>query len=193
MICGLAMSYAGLSRPASGCEHYISHVLDMRAAQFRTPMDTHGLQCAMGTLQTVRVYEKLKNIIPDREKALAYAANFQFEDWCSQLRTLLGSGAEAMIALEKSEGKYDTDKHASRLEVILANWGKILQIIDQELPSAAMLEELLDKLNAPKSISDMGIEETLMPVILSATRDIRDKYVLSRLLWDLGVSPEEVL
>lgn len=193
VICGLAMSYAGLSRPASGCEHYISHVLDMRAAQFRTPVDTHGLQCAMGTLQTVRVYEKLKSIAPNREKALAYAANFPFEDWCARLRMLVGSGAETMIELEKMEGKYDKDKHAGRLEVILANWDKILQIIEQELPSAAMLEKLLDKLNAPKSIRDIGIEETMMPAILGATRDIRDKYVLSRLLWDLGISPEEVV
>ena len=98
-----------------------------------------------------------------------------------------------MIELEKMEGKYDKDKHARRLEVILANWDKILQIIEQELPSAAMLEKLLDKLNAPKSIGDMGIEETMMPAILGATRDIRDKYVLSRLLWDLGISPEEVV
>ena len=53
--------------------------------------------------------------------------------------------------------------------------------------------ELLDQLQLPKKISQIGTEETLMPVILGATRDIRDKYVLSRLLWDLGISPEEAL
>lgn len=37
IITGVAMNYAGLSRPASGVEHYISHVVDMRAAQFGTP------------------------------------------------------------------------------------------------------------------------------------------------------------
>lgn len=192
-ICGIAMSYAGLSRPASGCEHYISHVLDMRGAQFKTPTCTHGLQCAMGTLLTVRAYEKLKSFTPDREKALSYVAGFCYADWCSQLRMLLGSGAETMISLEKREGKYEKMKHTSRLEMLLANWDKILQIIEQELPPSDVLEKLLDKLNAPKSLSDIGIEETLMPAILGATRDIRDKYVLSRILWDLGISPEEVL
>lgn len=192
-ICGIAMSYAGLSRPASGCEHYISHVLDMRAAQFKTPAETHGLQCAMGTLQTVRLYEKLKSYAPDRAKALSYAESFDYADWCRQLRTLLGTGAETMIAQEKREGKYDKAKHAARLEVIHANWDAILQIIKEELPSAAMLEDLLDKINAPKTISDIGTDEKLMPMILGATRDIRDKYVLSRLLWDLGIAPEEAL
>jgi len=193
LICGIAMSYAGCSRPASGCEHYISHVLDMRAAQFNTPVETHGFQCAMGTLQTVRLYEKLKSFTPDRERALNYAESFSYANWCAQLRMLLGSGAETMITLEKREGKYDIGRHLSRLEIILANWDEILQIIEEELPSVPILVELLDKLNAPKSIRDMGIEEALMPAILGATRDIRDKYVLSRLLWDLGISPEEAL
>lgn len=26
VLCGAAMKYAGVSRPASGCEHYMSHV-----------------------------------------------------------------------------------------------------------------------------------------------------------------------
>lgn len=193
IICGVAMSYAGLSRPASGCEHYISHILDMRTAQFKTPGSTHGLQCAMGTLLTVRLYEKLKSFTPDRKKARSYVDGFCYADWCSELRRLLGSGAETMIALEEREGKYDKAKHTLRLEKLLANWDGILQIIEQELPSSDELEKLLDKIDAPKSLSDMGIEETLMPVILGATKDIRDKYVLSRILWDLGISPEEIL
>ena len=30
VICGAAMKFAGLSRPASGVEHYLSHIWDMR-------------------------------------------------------------------------------------------------------------------------------------------------------------------
>jgi len=105
----------------------------------------------------------------------------------------LGAGAETMIAQETREGKYDKEKHADRLEVILQNWDGILQIMEEELPSAARLEKLLDQLNLPKKISEIGTEEKLLPTILGATRDIRDKYVLSRLLWDLGISPEEAL
>jgi len=193
IICGVAMSYAGISRPASGCEHYISHVLDMRAAQFHTPTDTHGFQCAMGTLLTVRIYEMLKGITPDRQKALSYVADFSYENWCCHLRTLLGAGAQTMIDLEKREGKYNSQAHAQRLERLLANWEEILQILEQELPSSATVERLLDRLHVPKSLGDMGIQEELLPEILGATRDIRDKYVLSRLLWDLGISPEEAL
>jgi len=192
-ICGIAMSYAGLSRPASGCEHYISHVLDMRAAQFKTPTETHGIQCAMGTLIAVSLYEKLKDYTPDREKALSYVADFDYAAWCGQLRALLGTGAETMIAQEDREQKYNKEKHAARLEVILQNWDGILQIMAQELPTAEALDRLLTQLDLPKKLSHIGTEDTLLPTVLGATRDIRDKYVLSRLLWDLGISSEEAL
>lgn len=190
VIGGVAMNYAGLSRPASGVEHYISHVLDMRAVEFGTPMDLHGIQCAIGTLIAARAYEKLKTITPNREKALAHAASFSYEAWQQTLRQLLGKGAESMIALEEREGKYDVAAHRERLEVILQNWDEILRIIDEEVPSAETLSALLDTIDAPKTLQEIGIDEALLPTIFRATKDIRDKYVLSRLAWDLGIEEE---
>ncbi len=190
VIGGVAMNYAGLSRPASGVEHYISHVLDMRAVEFGTPMELHGIQCAIGTLIASRLYQQIKAVIPNREQALEHAANFDYETWCSQLRRLLGKGAEPMIALETKERKYDTQLHRQRLELIIGHWADILQIIGEELPALSQLEALLDSLGIPKTLHEIGTEDALLPQIFHATRDIRDKYVLSRLAWDLGILDE---
>lgn len=57
IICGRAMEYAGISRPASGVEHYISHVWDMRGLEFGTKTDLHGIQCAIVTLVATPIYE----------------------------------------------------------------------------------------------------------------------------------------
>ncbi len=190
IIAGVAMNYAGLSRPASGVEHYISHVIDMRAAEFGTKAELHGIQCAVGTLIAVRLYEKLKTITPDREAALSYVQGFDFAAWSEQLRTLLGNAAESMIALEAKEHKYDPVLHAKRLEILLGNWHAILKIMEEELPSAAELEKLLDTIGAPKTLAQLGTPEEMLPIILKATKDIRDKYVLSRLCWDLGILDE---
>ena len=92
-----------------------------------------------------------------------------------------------MIALEEEEHKYDPAKHEARLEIILDNWDQILTIMDEELPAAKDVEALLDRIDAPKTLQDIGVPETLLPMIFRATKDIRDKYVLSRLAWDLGV------
>ena len=190
VIGGVAMNYAGCSRPASGNEHYISHIVDMRAVEFGTAEDLHGIQCAIGTLETLRLYEKLLTVKPDKEKALAHAAAFCYDDWAAQLRAFLGKGAESMIALEAREGKYDPKAHADRLEIILSNWDALLDIIRQELPTASRVEQLLQKIGAPTTLPQIGVEAGLESMIFRATKDIRDKYVLSRLLWDLGILDE---
>ncbi len=187
VIGGAAMTYAGVSRPASGVEHYFSHLWDMRGLEFGTPADLHGIQCAIGTLMAVKLYERIKTLTPDPEKAEAFVKTFSFEDWAEQLRTYWGKGAEAMIALEAKEQKYSVEKHSARLPIILAHWQKILAIMEEELPSSADLEKLLDTIGAPKTPAEIGIDPAILPVCFKATKDIRDKYIVSRLAWDLGV------
>lgn len=189
---GIAMNYAGVSRPASGGEHYISHIVDMRGAALHTPVELHGLQCAIGTLICARVYEKLKACTPNREKALRYVSAFDRDAHNTMLRALLGAGAETMIAQEDKEGKYNKGAHPARLDKIIAHWEDILAIIDDEIPAASVIENLLDTIGAPKTLSEIGTDNKLLPNIFAASKDIRDKYVLARLCWDLGI-PEEVV
>lgn len=190
VVCGAAMSYAGLSRPASGVEHYMSHVWDMRGEAFDAPVELHGLQCGVGTLIAVRMYEKLKTMSFDKNKALSYAESFDLEQWNEKLRAFLGEGAEVMIELEKKEQKYSIEKHKERLEIILQNIDKIFDIVSEELPSYDGLAALLDSAGAPKTPEDIGQSSEIIPMTFMATKDIRDKYVLSRLAWDLGVLEE---
>ena len=191
VLTGLAMSFAGLSRPASGVEHYFSHVWDMRGLAFGTPTRLHGVQCATATLTAVRLYERLRRVKPDRERALARAAAFDREAHFAMLRRLVGPGAEVMIAQEAREQKYDPERHRRRLEVILSGWDRILEILDEELPPADELEALMRAVGLPLTPAEAGLGGGLGDVF-AATADIRDKYVLSRLVWDLGLGDELV-
>ena len=186
---GVAMYYAGSSRPASGCEHYISHVYDMRSEAKGTFAESHGIQCAIATLTCVKLYEALARAVPDRERALSAVRAFDKAAAFDKLRELVGEeSAAVMEALEEKEGKYDTEKHAARLEVILANYDKLLSVVKEELPSHAELSALFDIIGMPKSFGEAGIDESILPDVISASRDIRYKYVLSHLLFDLGLT-----
>lgn len=189
VIGGAAMAFAGVSRPASGVEHYFSHVWDMRGLEFGTKADLHGIQCAIATDISAGLYEKLLKITPDKEKAVAYAESFDFSAWGAELRTFLGTGADSMIELEKKEGKYDKKKHQIRLDAIIEKWDKISEIIREEIPSKKEIDAILELIGVPKNPIDIGIDCDLNTT-LKATKDIRDKYVLSRLLWDLGIIEE---
>lgn len=190
VIGGVAMAYAGVSRPASGVEHYFSHVWDMRGLEFGTNVDLHGIQCAMGTLKAAQLYEILAKMKPDAAKAKAYVDKFDYTQWCEELRKFLGTGAETMIAQEKREQKYDKSTHPARLERIIQNWDKILQIIREELPTVAELRKTLDTLGISSDLDTIGVDKETAKMTFRTTKDIRDKYVLSRLAWDLGVLDE---
>ena len=127
VIGGVAMAFAGVSRPASGVEHYFSHIWDMRGLEFGTKVDLHGIQCAVATNIVAGLYEKILKITPENEKALAYVKAFDYKAWAEELRTFLGTGADTMIALEEKEQKYSVEKHAKRLGIILEKWEKILR------------------------------------------------------------------
>ena len=192
---GMAMSYAGVSRPASGVEHYISHVWEMRALERGEPSDLHGMQCAVGTLIAARLYARLLKATPDREKALKHAESYSMDEHNSALREFLGSSAEPMIELEKKEKKYDPALHEKRLEIILSHWDQILAIVKEEVPAAEELEALYQKIGLPMTPAEVGVENALSQTTFRFTGDIRDKYVLSRLLWDLGLTeiPQTIL
>ncbi|MEE0946345.1 MAG: sn-glycerol-1-phosphate dehydrogenase [Acutalibacteraceae bacterium] len=188
--CGAAMKFAGLSRPASGIEHYLSHIWDMRGVEFGTSVEFHGIQCAVGTLIAIKLYKKIINITPDKEKALKYVKNFDFVLWSEQLREFLGKGCESMIALEEKEQKYNVESHKQRLDIILDKWNEIIKIIEEELPEISFLEDLFDNVGIPKTMKEIGIDDENLPMTFKSAKDIRDKYVLPRLCWDLGIIDE---
>ncbi|MBP3327524.1 MAG: sn-glycerol-1-phosphate dehydrogenase, partial [Clostridia bacterium] len=55
------------------------------------------------------------------------------------------------------------------------------------LPSTEELQSLYTKVGLPKTMAEIGLDEEILPLTFKASKDIRDKYVLSRLCWDLGI------
>ena len=190
VIGGIAMAYAGVSRPASGVEHYFSHVWDMRGLEFGTKVDLHGIQCAMATAKAVRLYEYVSALQPNEQKAAQYVTEFDYEAWKTQLKEFLGSAADTMIALEAKEGKYNKNTHKARFDLIAENWDRILQIIREELPTSAQFQEIMDTVGISTDLNVLDVDNACAKQTFRATKDIRDKYVLSRLAWDLGILEE---
>jgi len=186
VLAGLAMTAAGVSRPASGMEHYMSHIRDMRSLEYGTRDDLHGLQCGYAVLICLCKYEQLLGVTPDREKALAHAAAYDYAAHAKALREYVGVGAESMIKLEGKEGKYDPAKLPARLDRIIANWDTIKDII-RELPSSAEYEKFCLEIGFPTKPEDLGMDCEEVKQLLRFGCDVRDKYVMSRLFWDFGL------
>jgi len=190
ILAGMAMSFAGSSRPGSGIEHYFSHLWEMRSLQFRTPVHLHGIQCGAATVLALQIYDFIREIKPCRQKALNYVRDFSIDSWNKFIVQFLGGGASPLIELEKTERKYDKQKHAERLEVILSKWDEIQKVITEELPQVEHVRQVLSEAGAPVSAAELGHSGDCVRDTFIVTKDIRDKYVASRLLWDLGFLDE---
>ena len=190
VIAGIAMAYATISRPASGLEHYFSHMWEMMALERGLPYDLHGIQVGVGTVLTLQMYEEIRKIVPDRKKAEAQMAAFDYERWEKQVRRIFGKTAEEIIRIEEKVHKNDPARHAKRLDNLIAHWDEILKIMDEELPKYDELYALLAATGMPMSPEDIevSVEDTVNAFV--GSRDIRDKYLSCSMLWDLGLTEE---
>ncbi len=187
VLSGFAMSFARVSRPASGLEHYFSHMWDMFALERGKEADLHGIQVGVGTVLTMKLYEGLKTLVPNREKALEHMRAFETAAWEENLKRVFGRTAPQVLEIEKRSGKNDPAKHAERLERIIDNWPEILKIIAEELPDREWLCQKMRATGMPMTPAEIGISrEDTLDAFLCA-RDIRDKYLSCSLMWDLGV------
>ncbi|MBR3705317.1 MAG: sn-glycerol-1-phosphate dehydrogenase, partial [Oscillospiraceae bacterium] len=74
--------------------------------------------------------------------------------------------------------------------LIQENWDNILEIIRQEIPSHERIVEILETIGISTDLTTLDIDSACAKQTFRATKDIRDKYVLSRLAWDLGILEE---
>ena len=190
VLAGLGMAFAACSRPASGIEHYFSHMWEMMAMERKQPYDLHGIQVGVGTILSFRIYQYVKTLRPDRERMLAHAAAFSRDAWEAQVRRIFGQAADEIIRVEDRVQKNDPARLAKRIDALCENWDKILQIIEEELPDYDTLYALMKNTGMPVEPKDIDIcEEDVVNAYLGA-RDIRDKYLSCSFLWDMGLEQQ---
>ena len=192
VLAGIGMAYAEISRPASGLEHYFSHMWEMMALERGVPYDLHGIQVGVGTLLTMKIYRKLlaDGTRPDRAVAEAHMRAFDEARWEAQVRRIFGKTADQILAIEARTHKNDPARHARRLDNIIAHWDGILRIIREELPDYDRLYNAMAATGMPLTPADIGIPtEDVVNAFLGA-RDIRDKYLSCSMLWDMGLTEE---
>ena len=188
ILSGMAMAFAQVSRPASGLEHYFSHLWEMFALDRGLPLELHGIQVGVGTYLTLRIYDRLRTMTPTREQAEAAMRAFDPAAWEQNVRRVFGKASQTLIDSENNLWhKNDPSAHQRRLNVILDRWEDILRIIDEELPDTERIIALMETVGMPVHPADIDESRQDTYDAFLASRDIRDKYLTSSLLWDLGL------
>lgn len=187
VLSGIAMAFAEISRPASGLEHYFSHLWEMMALERGQPVELHGIQVGIGTLLSLRIWEMLRGMTPDRQTAESFINTFDKSAWEAKVRRIFGGAAEAILKTARAEGRNDKAAHARRLQLTLDHWQDILRIADEELPPLKDVENIMRFMGCPTRPSEIGFDARDTHDALLGSREIRNKYLTSSLLWDLGL------
>ena len=95
--------------------------------------------------------------------------------------------AKQIIKTANSESRNSKSDHAVRLSKILDLWPQIIQIVEYEMPTYTELQAYMEKFNLPLTPQEIGYTEQDKQDALIGSREVRNKYVTSSLLWDLGL------
>lgn len=168
---GLAMQMMGNSRPASGCEHHVSHLIEMEPDKLKASFAAmHGEKAGVGSLIGSAEYHKLAEF----SDIAPYVRDYCDFDMAELKDFFGGSLAEAII----NENSEDCLNKVSPDDFIRA-WPRIREIIS-DIPTAEKMYSLLEKLDAKRSLEDIGVSADALPSILRFSPMVRNRLSLMR-------------
>lgn len=175
IVVGIAMSFAGSSRPASGSEHHLSHFFEITGIVHNEEYFPHGIDVAYSTIVTASLRDEL--LAKDWPSAQYRPTREEYENI---LKDIYGSVAEGCIALQDKVGLYKKDM----VSIYKAKEAEIRAVL-AEMPKAAEIEKMLaavglDKKDFHKLYSDKKIADAV-----AYAKELKDRYTVLWLHYDL--------
>ena len=186
VLSGIAMSYVGNSRPASGSEHHISHFWEMDFLQHGKAPILHGTKVGVGTVYMLQQYHALNLTLEKLEEQLVRLETYEFQQplWEHEIQKVYGSAAEHVIQVEHSVHKNGKENVIRRVEKVKEHLEEIQSII-HELPDEKEIIEVLQVLDAPYDIAGIGVSEELLANGIRYAKELRNRYGILQALFDI--------
>ena len=186
VLSGMAMDFAGSSRPASGAEHHLSHFFEMMFLFDGIPAVLHGTKVGIGTVMALRMYNelakmekpdfaKLRETVSERPDPAA---------WEAEMKRVYREGAPMIIDLERKARRNSPENLLRRLNAIEAHWEEI-HALAQAVPRAEEIAQVLESLGAPTKAEQVGVDPAYIADGILFAKELRDRYTILQLLWDI--------
>lgn len=178
---GVAMAFMGNSLPASGSEHHLSHFFEIVGIINGEPYFMHGTDVVFSSIYTQRIREKL--LVMDKPAHHTLPSRAARE---RRIREIYTTVADSVMAQQDRIGWYNEDRYP----IYLKKWDEIRAVLREAPSTETMLGYLrsiglhiaqFDELYGPKKIENA----------LHFAKDLKDRYTVLWLYYDLLVSEEE--
>ena len=165
---GLTMQLLNHSRAASGAEHLMAHLVEMKPPRFENAHGMHGQCVGVGTYLCAKEYHYLASLPTPKAKPFEPLTRA----WVDEK---FGSLADGIMKENENDVLSTFDA-----QNIVDHWDEIRAII-AEIPSAEELAALCEKLGAFYKPEQIGIDPALSEDMLSVSAAIRNRLTLIRM------------
>lgn len=176
LLSGLAMQMIGNSRPASGAEHHISHLIEMNPKGLGIHSEAlHGEKVGVGTLLVLEEYWKLAT-----NKHIAFK---DYETYSLEYLSKMYSGQMLDEIIQENHNDAGDGISAKRLQEC---WTDICDVLKQ-LPTTEEINKIYKKLDVKTKLSDIGVGDNLKEVLKNYSPTVRNRLTLMRLRRQIGL------
>lgn len=168
MLSGLTMQILSNSRAASGAEHLVAHLVEMKPRGFEHAHGMHGECVGVGTIMCARAYHEYAK----RETIEAKPYEPLDEAW---VKAVFGDLAGGIFKENENDVLKTFDP-----ENIKTHWQEIRDII-ATIPTAEELIALYTKIGAKHSLAELDIDESVRDDFLDISSAIRNRLTFARM------------
>lgn len=173
---GIAMQMMGTSRPASGAEHHISHLLEMRDIQTGKLGSLHGDKVGIGTLISLYMYGRMFSAgMPEQRRTMPA------DQWEREVRRVYGSLAdEAILRNESAPPSGEIwESQKKQLEISMKNYGfEFVKKIPKLLPK---YKAMIEAMGGPVRPDQLGYSVQDTYDAIAHGKEVRPKFTLLRI------------
>lgn len=170
LLSGLAMQMMGNSRPASGAEHHISHIIEMEPMGLNVHSDAlHGEKVGVGTLLAIAEYQRICS-----------CSDIQFKDYEEYDTDFLFGIFDDETSKEILKENQNDAASGITAENLRNNWDKIIFEVNK-LPDLEWLNGLYFALGIKSKLADIGVDDGKAEDLLNYSPTVRNRLTLMRL------------
>jgi glycerol-1-phosphate dehydrogenase [NAD(P)+] len=186
VVTGIAMSFVGNSRPASGSEHHLAHYWEMMFLFEGKKAVLHGTKVGIATMITAKLSELLASSKIHFDEAIAKANLFNQAQWKESVEKLYLKAAQEIIHINEQEQRNSIVKRVARIHTIQEHIDEIIDVL-QRVPSAREIKALLKNAGGASHPSEVGIDEQHVIHGIMMAKEVRTRYTILNFLSDLGL------
>ncbi|MDR1386090.1 MAG: sn-glycerol-1-phosphate dehydrogenase [Propionibacteriaceae bacterium] len=188
ILSGLAMQVYRGTRPASGAEHYFSHLWELsHLGQDQDPPLSHGFKVAIGSLAMCAFYERFLARRPGPgDVRAAVAAWPEWDQVTADVRRLFSGPLADNAVRETKIKRVDQDGLRQRLERLVQGWDDTQSRLRAQLTPARRLQDQLRAAGAPTGPDQIGLSLDALRQTFPRAMYYRSRYTVLDLARELG-------